>query len=439
MVRSTFVGLALLAAGQPVMAQSGSSDPLAREVETRLTAVMPKVIAWRRDIHQHPELGNREVRTAKLVANHLRSLGIEVQTEVGVTGVVGLLRGGRAGPVVALRADMDALPVTELVDLPFKSTVRTIYNGAEVGVMHACGHDNHVAILMGVAEIFAGMRAQIPGTIKFIFQPAEEGPPAGEEGGAPLMVKEGVLQNPRPDAIFGLHVWPGPLGSLSYRSGGAMAAPDGITIVVKGRQTHGAVPWGGVDPIVVSAQIVLGLQTIVSRQVDITALPAVVTIGSIQGGNRGNIIPDSVVMVGTIRTFDEQVRKDIHDRVRRTVTSIAAASGATATIDIPSGGLLTYNDPALTERMAPTLARTAGKGGVNPTMPPVTGAEDFPAFTQEIPGLYYFLGVSPEGQDLNTVPRNHSPYFFADEAALPTGVRSMANLALDFLRSKPVP
>jgi len=421
------------------MAQSGSSDPLAREVETRLTAVMPKVIAWRRDIHQHPELGNREVRTAKLVADHLRSLGIEVETEVGVTGVVGLLRGGRAGPVVALRADMDALPVTELVDLPFKSTVRTIYNGAEVGVMHACGHDNHVAILMGVAEIFAGMRAQIPGTIKFIFQPAEEGPPAGEEGGAPLMVKEGVLQNPRPDAIFGLHVWPGPLGSLSYRSGGAMAAPDGITIVVKGRQTHGAVPWGGVDPIVVSAQIVLGLQTIVSRQVDITALPAVVTIGSIQGGNRGNIIPDSVVMVGTIRTFDEQVRKDIHDRVRRTVTSIAAASGATATIDIPSGGLLTYNDPALTERMAPTLARTAGKGGVNPTMPPVTGAEDFPAFTQEIPGLYYFLGVSPEGQDLNTVPRNHSPYFFADEAALPTGVRSMANLALDFLRSKPVP
>jgi len=438
-VRSTFVGLALLAAGQPVLAQSGSTDPLAREVETRLAAVMPKVIAWRRDIHQHPELGNREVRTAKLVAEHLRRLGIEVQTEVGVTGVVGVLRGGRAGPVVALRADMDALPVTEQVDLPFKSTVRTIYNGADVGVMHACGHDNHVAILMGVAEIFAGMRAQIPGTVKFIFQPAEEGPPAGEEGGAPLMVKEGVLQNPRPDAIFGLHVWPGPLGSLSYRSGGAMAAPDGITIVVKGRQTHGALPWGGVDPIVVSAQIVLGLQTIVSRQVDITALPAVVTIGSIQGGNRGNIIPDSVVMVGTIRTFDEGVRKDIHDRVRRTVTSIADASGATATIDIPGGGLLTYNDPALTERMAPTLARTAGKGGVQSSMPPVTGAEDFPAFTQDIPGLYYFLGVLPEGQDPATAPRNHSPYFFADEAALPTGVRSMANLALDFLRSKPIP
>ncbi len=439
MVRSTFVGLALLAAGQPLWAQSGSSDPLAREVETRLTAVMPKVIAWRRDIHQHPELGNREVRTAKLVTEHLRGLGIEVQTEVGVTGVVGVLRGGRPGPVVALRADMDALPVTEMADLPFKSTVRTIYNGAEVGVMHACGHDNHVAIMMGVAEIFAGMRAQIPGTVKFIFQPAEEGPPAGEEGGAPLMVKEGVLTNPRPDAIFGLHVWPGPLGSLSYRSGGAMAAPDGITIVVKGRQTHGALPWGGVDPIVVSAQIVMGLQTIVARQVDITALPAVVTIGSIQGGNRGNIIPDSVVMVGTIRTFDETVRKDIHDRVRRTVTSIAEASGATATVDIPGGGLLTYNDPALTERMAPTLARTAGKGGVQPNMPPVTGAEDFPSFTQEIPGLYYFLGVLPEGQDPTTAPRNHSPYFFADEAALPTGVGSMANLALDFLRSKPVP
>lgn len=439
MVRSTFVGLALLVAGQPLWAQSGSTDPLLREVETRLTAVMPKVVAWRRDIHQHPELGNREVRTAKLVAEHLRSLGVEVQTEVGVTGVVGVLRGGKPGPVVALRADMDALPVTEQADLPFKSTVRTVYNGAEVGVMHACGHDNHVAILMGVAEIFAGMRAQIPGTIKFIFQPAEEGPPAGEEGGAPLMVKEGALLNPRPDAIFGLHVWPGPLGSLSYRSGGAMAAPDGITIVVKGRQTHGALPWGGVDPIVVSAQIVLGLQTIISRQVDITALPAVVTIGSIQGGNRGNIIPDSVVMVGTIRTFDEKIRKDIHDRVRRTVTSIAEASGATATIDIPGGGLLTYNDPALTERMAPTLARTAGKGGVQPNMPPVTGAEDFPSFTQDIPGLYYFLGVLPEGQDPNTAPRNHSPFFFADEAALPTGVRSMANLALDFLRSKPVP
>ncbi|MHB1329981.1 MAG: amidohydrolase, partial [Gemmatimonadales bacterium] len=252
MVRSTFVGLALLVAGQPLWAQSGSTDPLLREVETRLTAVIPKVVAWRRDIHQHPELGNREVRTAKLVAEHLRSLGVEVQTEVGVTGVVGVLRGGKPGPVVALRADMDALPVTEQADLPFKSTVRTVYNGAEVGVMHACGHDNHVAILMGVAEIFAGMRAQIPGTIKFIFQPAEEGPPAGEEGGAPLMVKEGALLNPRPDAIFGLHVWPGPLGSLSYRSGGAMAAPDGITIVVKGRQTHGALPWGGVDPIVVS-------------------------------------------------------------------------------------------------------------------------------------------------------------------------------------------
>ena len=299
--------------------------------------------------------------------------------------------------------------------------------------MHACGHDNHVAILMGVAEVLAGMRASIPGTIKFIFQPAEEGPPTGEKGGADLMVQEGALENPRPNAIFGLHVWPGPLGSLSYRPGGAMAAPDNLEIIVKGVQTHGAMPWGGVDPIVIASQIVLGLQTITSRQIDVTFNPAIVTIGMIQGGNRGNIIPDSVVMVGTIRTFDEDQRKDIHIRVRRTAEEIAKASGGTATVSIPGGGLLTYNDPTLTEKMLPTLRRTAGDGGLQLNVP-VTGSEDFPSFTKDIPGLFFFLGVLPKGADPRTASRNHSPRFFADEAALPTGVRAMANLAIDYLK-----
>ena len=434
MVRPVLLLMALVGVALPVAAQRrGAGDDLGREIDTRLEQVMPKVIAWRRDIHQHPELGNREVRTAKIVADHLRSLGIEIRTGVAHTGVVGVLKGGKPGPVVALRADMDALPVTEQVDLSFKSTVRTEYNGNQVGVMHACGHDNHVAILMGVAEVLAGMRSSIPGTVKFIFQPAEEGPPAGEEGGAPLMVKEGALENPRPSAIFGLHVWPSPLGSLSYRPGGAMAAPDNLEIIVKGVQTHGAMPWGGVDPIVIASQIVLGLQTITSRQIDVTFNPAIVTIGMIQGGNRGNIIPDSVVMVGTIRTFDEDQRKDIHLRVRRTAEEIAKASGGTATVSIPGGGLLTYNDPALTEKMLPTLRRTAGDGGLQLNVP-VTGSEDFPSFTKDIPGLFFFLGVLPKGADPKTAPRNHSPRFFADEAALPTGVRAMANLAIDYLK-----
>ena len=434
MVRPVLIFVGLVASVLPAAAQKrGAGDDLGREIETRLEQVMPKVIGWRRDIHQHPELGNREVRTAKIVADHLRSLGIEIRTGVAHTGVVGVLKGGKPGPVVALRADMDALPVTEQVDLAFKSTVRTEYNGLQVGVMHACGHDNHVAILMGVAEVLAGMRAMIPGTIKFIFQPAEEGPPAGEQGGAPMMVTEGALDNPRPSAIFGLHVWPGPVGSLTYRPGGAMAAPDGLQIIVKGRQTHGAMPWGGVDPIVVSSQIVLALQTITSRQIDVTFNPAIVTIGSIQGGNRGNIIPDSVVMVGTIRTFDEGQRKDIHMRVRRTAEEIAKASGATAIVTIPEGGLLTYNDPVLTEKMLATLKRTAGAGGLRLGVP-ITGSEDFPSFTKDIPGLFFFLGVLPEGADPNTAPRNHSPLFFANEAALPTGVRAMANLAIDYLK-----
>ena len=421
--------LILSAAASPAVAQSKAADPLAAEIETRMTAVMPKVVAWRRDIHEHPELSNQETRTAALVEKHLRALGLEVQPNVGKTGVIGILRGGKPGPVVALRADMDALPVTELVNLPFKSTVRTMYNGQEVGVMHACGHDNHVAIMMGTAEVLAGMKERIPGTVKFIFQPAEEG-----LGGAEAMIADGALQNPRPTAIFGLHVWPSALGSLSTRAGGFMAAADNLDIVVKGRQTHGSQPWSGVDPIVITAQIVMGLQTVASRQIDVTSAPAVITIGMIQGGNRGNIIPDSVVMIGTIRTFDPEMRKEIHLRVKRTVEDIATSGGATARVNVSTGGLITQNDASLLEKMTPTLQRTAGDGGFK-IVNPVTGSEDFPAFTKDIPGLFYFLGVAPKGMDQKSQPANHSPLFFADEAALPNGVRAMTNLAVDYLKS----
>src|SRR5216110_689585 len=325
-----FAVIASLSAS-PLHAQTSRLDA---DVDARVPKVMTKVIAWRRDIHEHPELSNREVRTAQVVAEHLRALGIEVRTGVAHTGVVGVLRGGRPGPVVALRADMDALPVTEEVDVPFASKVRATYNGQDVGVMHACGHDTHVAMLMGAAEVLAGMRNDLPGTVKFIFQPAEEGAPAGERGGAALMIEEGALDDPKPSAIFGLHVFPYPAGEIRYRPGGIMAGADAFRIVVHGRQTHGALPWAGIDPIVVASQIVLGLQTITSRQVNLTTAPAVVTIGAINGGVRLNIIPDSVVMLGTIRTFDTAMRNDIHARLRRTAESIAQSAGATAQVTI---------------------------------------------------------------------------------------------------------
>ena len=316
-------------------AQQAPTSELAKLIEARLPAVMPKVVAWRRDIHEHPELSNQEVRTAALVADHLKKLGLEVKVGVGGTGVVGVLRGGKPGPVVALRADMDALPVTEQVDLPFKSRVKTQWQGAEVGVMHACGHDNHVAILMGVAEVLAGMKAQVPGTVKFLFQPAEEG-----LGGAQSMVDAGALRDPVPNAIFGLHVWPTRVGSISLRVGPQMAAAGNFTIIIKGRQTHGSQPWSGVDPIVVSAQVVLGLQTIASRQVNVAYLPSVITVGQISGGNRSNIIPDSVVMVGTLRTFDDAMRADIAARIKRTAEDIAHSAGASAIVTVDKGGLV---------------------------------------------------------------------------------------------------
>jgi amidohydrolase len=415
----------------------GAQSPLAGEVDRLASGVDARVLEWRRDLHRHPELSNRETRTAALVAGHLRRLGMEVRTGVAHTGVVGVLRGGLPGPVVALRADMDALPVTEEVDLPFRSTARAVYNGQEVGVMHACGHDAHVAMLMGAAEVLAGVRERVPGTVVFIFQPAEEGPPPGERGGAPLMIEEGVLTDPAPEAIFGLHVFTNyHAGVVATRPAGLMASSDQMEIVVRGRQTHGALPWGGVDPIVVASQIVVGLQTIVSRQVDLTTTPAVVTIGTMHGGVRFNIIPDSVVMTGTIRTFDPAEQKLIHDRVRRTAESIAQGAGATAEVRIAAdGNPVTFNDPALTERMRPTLERVAGAGrSVHAQQ--TTTAEDFSHFQRRIPGLFVFLGVTPVTQDPVAAPRNHSPRFFLDESALPVGTRLMAHLALDYLAGR---
>jgi amidohydrolase len=415
----------------PLPAALAQGDPLTRQIATLATAVDPKVIQWRRDIHQNPELSFQEARTAQVVATHLRSLGLEVRTGVGGHGVVGILRGGRPGPVVALRADMDALPVTEETDLPFRSRVRTQVNGQDVGVMHACGHDTHVAMLMGAAEVLAVMRARLPGTVKFIFQPAEEASGTGA-GGATAMIRDGALNDPRPSAIFGLHAFAGyRVGDVGMRAMGLMASSDGLRILVRGRQTHGAIPWGGVDPIVIASQIVLALQTVVSRQVDLTTSPAVVTIGSIQGGVRGNIIPDSVVMIGTIRTFDQRMRQQIHERVRRTATAVAVGAGATADVAIELGNGVTFNDPALTARMRPTVARVAGAQLIEARQ--TTTSEDFSRFQEQVPGLFLFLGVTPEGQELTQVPQNHSPRFFADERALPVGVRLLVNLAVDYL------
>ena len=404
------------------------------QVDARAAALESKVIAWRRDLHQNPELSNREVRTAGVVAGHLQALGLKVHTGVAHTGVVGLLDTGRPGPVIALRADMDALPVTEEVDLPFASKSRATFNGQEVGVMHACGHDCHVAILMGVAELLAGMKSQLAGSLKFIFQPAEEGPPPGEEGGAALMIRQGVLENPKPEVIFGLHVYAGvEAGTIAYRPGPAMASSDRIRVTITGRQTHGALPWRGVDPIVISSQIVLGLQTIISRQVDVSLEPAVVSIGAIKGGVRDNIIPETVEMLGTVRTFNEDMRADIHARIRNTVEMIARSAGASAQVHFDNAYPVTVNDIPLTERMVPTLQRVAGADKVFVSQK-ITGYEDFSYYQQKIPGFFYFLGITPRGTDRKQSAPNHSPRFFVDESALVLGVRSLAHLTLDYMR-----
>ncbi len=424
-MRLALLSVLALVGGEP-------QTPLAADIDKLAAQIDAKVVAWRRDIHQHPELGNREFRTSKLVADHLKSLGLVVRTGVAHTGIVAILKGDRPGPVVALRADMDALPVAEQVDLPFASHEHTMYNGQDVGVMHACGHDNHVAILMGVAEVLAGVKHELPGTVVFLFQPAEEGAPDGEEGGAKLMLAEGAFDNPTPSAVFGLHVGPGPIGQITYRQGPLMASADKFTIVVHGRATHGARPWSGVDPIAVSAQIITGLQTIVSRQIDLTTGAAIVTVGSIHGGIRNNIIPDSVVMLGTMRAFDSTTRRELHEKIPRTAQMIAQSGGATADVQIVDQYPVTVDNPALVARMLPTLRRVAGDANVVERLP-VTGSEDFSFYANRVPGFFFFLGVTPPDVDWRTAPVNHSPKFFADERALPIGVRALAHLAADYL------
>ena len=393
-----------------------------------------QVIAWRRDLHANPELGNREFRTGKLVAEHLRKLGFdEVKEQVAHTGVVGVLKGAKPGPCVALRADMDGLPVIEETDVPFKSVVRTQWNGAEAGVMHACGHDTHVAILMGVAEMLSHMRSEIHGSVKFIFQPAEEMPPIGEEGGAKLMIEQGCMQNPKVDAIFGLHITSKMhTNTIGYRVGPLMASADQFRIFIRGNQTHGAQPWSGVDPIVVGSQVVLGLQTIVSRKMNLTEEPSVVTVGSFQAGNRSNIIPDEAKMEGTIRTFDEKHREEIHQFVEKITTMIAESGGAKAHVHIAKGYPVTVNDEALTNWAVPILKRIAGDGAVG-VCPKTCGAEDFAYFQQQVPGVFFFIGCTPKDQDCKYAPSNHSPRFYVDESGLKVGVKSLAALALDWL------
>lgn len=401
--------------------------------EKEYKGIEPKVIDWRRDFHQNPELSNREFNTAEKIASHLKSLGIEVQTGVAKTGVVGILKGNRNGKVIALRADIDALPVTERNDLPFKSTVTSEFLGQEVGVMHACGHDTHTAILMGVAEILSKNRDKIKGTVKFIFQPAEEGPPPGEEGGALLMVKEGVLKNPDVDAIFGLHINSStPVGVIRYKSEGLMAAVQRFVIKVEGKQTHGSQPWKGIDPILISAKIIDGLQTIISREVDLTNEAAVISVGKITSGVRFNIIPESAEMIGTIRTLDYDMQKQITERMKEMVPDIAKTYGGTATIEIKSNTDITFNKPELVTQMLPTLNRVAGKENVQ-IQKAVTGGEDFSYFQNEVPGFFFFLGGMTPGNTASFP--HHTPDFSIDENGMILGVKALTEMSLDFLNN----
>jgi amidohydrolase len=413
----------------------GAANTLNQTIAQRVTAVNDKVVAWRRDIHANPELSNREFRTSALVAQHLRSLGIEVQTGVAHTGVIGLLKGGKPGPVIALRADMDALPVVEKTGLPYASTVRGEYQGRDVGVMHACGHDTHVAILMGAAEVLAAVRDELPGTVKFLFQPAEEGAPKGENGGAKMMIEEGALLNPRVDAVVGLHISQSDVvGRASFRPLGLMASAQRFDVEISGSQTHGARPWAGVDPIVAGAQIVNGLQTIASRQIDITQHPVVVTVGQFEAGVRNNIVPETARLSGTIRTFDPNVRGQVHEKIQRIVTQVAASQGATATVDIDPGVPVTYNHAGLTEQLQGALAAVYGSDNLI-VPPPITGAEDFSFFQEQVPGFFFFIGGRPVDVPVSEAIPNHSPYFYVDEGALPLGVHAMSRLAVDYLRA----
>ena len=405
-------------------------------IEKNATAVNDSVIAWRRFIHQNPELGNREFKTGAFIAAHLRALGIEVKTNVGKTGVVGILKGGKPGPVIALRADMDALPVTERVNIPFASKVMGEYNGQSVGVMHACGHDSHVAILLGTATTLAKMQKDVPGTIVFIFQPAEEGPPGTEEGGAPLMIKEGVMNNPKVDAVFGLHISSQTeIGTIRYKSGSFMASSDWFTIKVKGKSSHGSMPWGGIDPIVVAAQIINGLQTIVSRQEELTKAPVVITVGIIKSGVRANIIPEELTMEGTIRTLDSKMQEDVHERIRTTATKIAEASGATAEVSIDTKTLVTYNDPELVKLTLPSLEKAAGADHVIAS-DWTTGAEDFSFYGTKAPAFFFNLGGMPKGMDPKKAAPHHTPDFCIDDSMLDVGVKAFCNIVFDYAKLK---
>ncbi len=426
-----------LAAALGLALPAHAQDAQRTEVAEAAQRLQGKVVEWRRDIHQHPELGNRETRTAKLVADHLRALGLEPKTGIATTGVTAVLKGGRPGPRIALRADMDALPVTARVDVPFASKATSTFRGETVGVMHACGHDAHTSILMGVAEALVAMKDELPGEVLFVFQPAEEGPPDGEEGGAEEMLAQGLFKAFTPEAVFGLHVFSTlSAGQIGVREGPLMAASDRFNIVVNGRQTHGSRPWGGIDPIVAAADVIGTAQTIVSRRQNISKLPVVVTFGAVKGGIRYNIIPDSVELVGTIRTFDDGMRQRVFADLKNVAESVAHAHGATAVAQVPDnkGNPVTANDPALTARMRPSLEKAAGAGNV--VDPGLTmGAEDFAFYAREVPAMFFFVGATPKGQDPVTAPSNHSPEFYLDESALDLGFRALLQVALDYLHA----
>lgn len=432
MIKTTIIALAVFYSYN-AYTQTPDIEKLKTKAYTTADKTEAKCIAWRRDFHQNPELGNRETRTAKIIADHLKKLGIETKENVAKTGVIGILRGAKPGPCVALRADIDALPVTEKVDIPFASKQKSTYNNQDVGVMHACGHDAHTAMLMTVAEILSGMKSDLKGTVKFIFQPAEEGPPEGEEGGAPLMVKEGVMENPKVDVVFGLHIESAiEAGTIEYKPGAFMASSDWFHIVVKGKGSHGSQPWLGTDPIQISAQIIEGLQNIVSRQMELTKAPVVITVGKIQGGVRSNIIPEECIMDGTIRTLDSKMQEEVHQKIKWTTEKIAEASGAKAEVTIDTKTLVTYNTPELVKKMIPSLQSAAGAGNVK-EREWVTGAEDFSYYGTKAPSFFFYLGGMPKGKDPKKAPPHHTAEFYIDESGMKTGVKAFCSLVIDYM------
>lgn len=434
-MRKTLLLILLLTSTAQLFSQTDITR-LKEKMTAAADRIESKCIEWRKDLHMNPELGNREFRTSKIIATHLKSLGIDVKEGIAKTGVVGILKGGKPGPCIALRADMDALPIVEKVNIPFASKQKSTYNGQEVGVMHACGHDTHVAILMSVAEILSGMRNDIKGTVKFIFQPAEEGPPAGEEGGADLMVKEGVMDNPKVDVIFGLHIGSDiEIGRIEYKPGAFMASSDWFSIKVKGKGSHGSQPWKGIDPIQVSAQIIEGLQSIVSRQSELTKAPVVITVGKIHGGVRNNIISEECVMDGTIRTLDNNMQKEVHEKIKWTAQKIAEASGATAEVSIETKTLVTYNTPELVKKMIPSLEAAAGAGNVRERNW-VTGAEDFSYYGTKAPAFFFYLGGMPRGNDPKKAPPHHTADFFVDDQGMKTGINAFCQLVIDYMNMK---